>query len=164
MFFFCQWQEVSSRLSHLAQGCLRMDPAERLTCEQLLQQPYFDSLRHKSESSSREQQERNKRSRFPRKHLPPGVKSSPGAAHTVRSQRERPVIARCAFIVAQSPNGCPCLEIRAIWFLVWSDWAWNAFKKRKILLSTQAKMIWRCSKTKPTTCKGLTNPTKWILR
>lgn len=134
---FCQWQEVSSRLSHLAQGCLRMDPAERLTCEQLLQQPYFDSLRHKSECSSREQQERNKRSRFPRKHLPPGVKSSPGAAHTVRSQRERPVIAQCAFIVTQSPNGCPCLEIRAIWFLVW---------------------------TKPTICKGLTNPTKWILR
>lgn len=64
-----------------------MDPAERLTCEQLLQQPYFDSLRHKSESSSREQQERNKRSRFPRRHLPAGVKSSP-AEHSPSHVRE----------------------------------------------------------------------------
>lgn len=27
------------------QGCLHMNPAERLTCEQLLQHPYFDSVR-----------------------------------------------------------------------------------------------------------------------
>lgn len=55
------------------QGCLRMDPSERLTCEQLLLHPYFDSLREKSESSSREQ-DRSRRTRFPRKHHPPGVK------------------------------------------------------------------------------------------
>lgn len=77
----------SKQLCDAVQGCLRMDPAERLTCEQLLQQPYFDSLRHKSESSSREQQERNKRSRFPRRHLPAGVKSSP-AEHSPSHVRD----------------------------------------------------------------------------
>uniref|UniRef100_A0A8C6NU18 cyclin-dependent kinase n=1 Tax=Nothobranchius furzeri TaxID=105023 RepID=A0A8C6NU18_NOTFU len=48
-----------SNLSHqtlsLMKSCLRMDPSERLTCEQLLQHPYFDSLREKCESTSREQ-------------------------------------------------------------------------------------------------------------
>ncbi|XP_011383992.1 cyclin-dependent kinase-like 1 isoform X1 [Pteropus medius] len=29
----------------LLKGCLHMNPAERLTCEQLLQHPYFDSIR-----------------------------------------------------------------------------------------------------------------------
>nr|KAF6483600.1 cyclin dependent kinase like 1 [Rousettus aegyptiacus] len=29
----------------LLKGCLHMNPAERLTCEQLLQHPYFDSVR-----------------------------------------------------------------------------------------------------------------------
>ncbi|KAG8126695.1 putative Cyclin-dependent kinase-like 1 protein [Naja naja] len=29
----------------LMKGCLHMDPTERLTCEQLLQHPYFDSIR-----------------------------------------------------------------------------------------------------------------------
>ncbi|XP_062296122.1 cyclin-dependent kinase-like 1 isoform X2 [Scomber scombrus] len=57
-------------------GCLRMDPSERLTCEQLLQHPYFDSLREKSEGASREQDRSgNKRTRLPRKHLPTGVSS-----------------------------------------------------------------------------------------
>lgn len=50
-----------------------MDPSERLTCEQLLLHPYFDSLREKSESNSQEQDRR--RTRFPRKHLPPGVQN-----------------------------------------------------------------------------------------
>ncbi|CAG13230.1 unnamed protein product [Tetraodon nigroviridis] len=62
---------ISSQALSLMKGCLRMDPSERLTCEQLLLHPYFDSLREKSESSSREQ-DRNRRTRFPRKHLPPG--------------------------------------------------------------------------------------------
>lgn len=113
IFFLPVTGSKSPSLTHLVQGCLKMDPAERLTCEQLLQQPYFDSLRHKSENSSREQQERNKRSRFPRRHLPPGVKSCPGAARAVRSQRERPVIVQCAFIGVWSLNGCPCLEGKA---------------------------------------------------
>lgn len=65
-----------SRLLLMVQGCLRMDPSERLTCEQLLQHPYFDSLREKSEKTSWEQERSsNRRTRFPRKHLPPGVSS-----------------------------------------------------------------------------------------
>ncbi|PWA29642.1 hypothetical protein CCH79_00007964 [Gambusia affinis] len=50
------------------QGCLRVDPSERLTCEQLLRHPYFDRMREKSESTTRE----HKRTRLPRRHLPPG--------------------------------------------------------------------------------------------
>uniref|UniRef100_A0A668AB25 cyclin-dependent kinase n=1 Tax=Myripristis murdjan TaxID=586833 RepID=A0A668AB25_9TELE len=54
-------------------GCLRMDPSERLTCEQLLEHPYFDSFREKSESTTREHERSiNKRTRLPRKHLPHG--------------------------------------------------------------------------------------------
>ncbi|KAA8581884.1 hypothetical protein FQN60_008624 [Etheostoma spectabile] len=87
--FFCgvsipEAQEMESleqkypNLSHqalsLMKGCLRMDPSERLTCEQLLQQPYFGGLRGKSERSSREHdRSSNKRTGLPRKHLPPGV-------------------------------------------------------------------------------------------
>ncbi|XP_067469595.1 cyclin-dependent kinase-like 1 isoform X1 [Thunnus thynnus] len=64
---------LSHQALSLMKGCLRMDPSERLTCEQLLQHPYFDSLREKSESTSREQERSsNKRTRLPRKHLPPG--------------------------------------------------------------------------------------------
>ncbi|XP_034531695.1 cyclin-dependent kinase-like 1 isoform X2 [Notolabrus celidotus] len=66
-----KYPNLSHQALSLMKGCLRMDPSERLTCEQLLQQPYFDSLREKSETTSREQ-ERNKRTRFPRKHLPAG--------------------------------------------------------------------------------------------
>eukprot|EP00064_Thunnus_orientalis_P018219 superscaffoldBa00004119_g18313 len=64
---------LSHQALSLMKGCLRMDPSERLTCEQLLQHLYFDSLREKSESTSREQERSsNKRTRLPRKHLPPG--------------------------------------------------------------------------------------------
>ncbi|XP_029349270.1 cyclin-dependent kinase-like 1 isoform X2 [Echeneis naucrates] len=55
----------------LEMGCLRMDPSERLTCERLLQLPYFDSLREKSLSRDQDRSG-NKRTRFPRKQLPPG--------------------------------------------------------------------------------------------
>ncbi|MGH0184703.1 UNVERIFIED_CONTAM: hypothetical protein FKN15_015549 [Acipenser sinensis] len=53
-----------------------MDPAERLACGQLLEHPYFDSLREDSEAAAagREQERASKRrARLPRKHLPPGV-------------------------------------------------------------------------------------------
>ncbi|TNN65585.1 Cyclin-dependent kinase-like 1 [Liparis tanakae] len=64
---------LSAQALSLMKGCLRMDPSERLTCEQLLQQPYFDSLREKSCGTSREQERcGNRRARLPRKHLPPG--------------------------------------------------------------------------------------------
>ncbi|XP_068194259.1 cyclin-dependent kinase-like 1 [Antennarius striatus] len=68
-----KYPNLSPQAVSLMKGCLRMDPSERLTCEQLLQHPYFDSLRRRSESSSREQEHlSNKRTRLPRKHLPPG--------------------------------------------------------------------------------------------
>ncbi|KAM3870769.1 cyclin-dependent kinase-like 1 isoform 1-T1 [Diretmus argenteus] len=75
-YLFEPLEEKYPNLSHqalsLMKGCLRMDPAERLTCEQLLEHSYFDSLREKSESTAREHDRTNKRSRLPRKHLPPG--------------------------------------------------------------------------------------------
>lgn len=58
-----------------------MDPAERLSCEQLLELPYFDSLREESESVTREL-DRKRRTRQPRKHLPPGVCSHNYNTHT----------------------------------------------------------------------------------
>ncbi|MBN3271162.1 CDKL1 protein, partial [Polyodon spathula] len=66
---------VSSQALGLMKGCLRMDPAERLACGQLLEHPYFDSLREDSEAAAagREQERATKRrARLPRKHLPPG--------------------------------------------------------------------------------------------
>lgn len=64
-----------------------MDPSERLTCEQLLRHPYFDSMREKSESTSRELDRTNyKRTRLPRRHLPPGVSNNNGV-HMLSSRR-----------------------------------------------------------------------------
>ncbi|XP_074400218.1 cyclin-dependent kinase-like 1 isoform X1 [Zonotrichia albicollis] len=54
----------------LMKGCLRMDPAERLSCEQLLQQPYFDSLREAAEPGREHPRGSQKAARLPRKHLP----------------------------------------------------------------------------------------------
>uniref|UniRef100_A0A8D3DEZ1 cyclin-dependent kinase n=1 Tax=Scophthalmus maximus TaxID=52904 RepID=A0A8D3DEZ1_SCOMX len=69
-----KYPNLSQQALSLMKGCLRMDPSERLTCEQLLLHPYFDSLREKSGSTSRDQDRAgNKRTRLPRKHLPPGV-------------------------------------------------------------------------------------------
>ncbi|KAM9707627.1 cyclin-dependent kinase-like 1 isoform 1-T1 [Menidia menidia] len=68
-----KYPNLSHQTLSLMKGCLRMDPAERLSCEQLLQHPYFDSMREKSESTSREQDRiGSKRTRLPRRHLPPG--------------------------------------------------------------------------------------------
>ncbi|XP_064571995.1 cyclin-dependent kinase-like 1 isoform X5 [Zonotrichia leucophrys gambelii] len=54
----------------LMKGCLRMDPAERQSCEQLLQQPYFDSLREAAEPGREHPRGSQKAARLPRKHLP----------------------------------------------------------------------------------------------
>ncbi|KAI1895266.1 hypothetical protein AGOR_G00104530 [Albula goreensis] len=68
-----RYPNLSYQALGLMKGCLRMDPSERLTCEQLLEHPYFDSQREESESAAREQDRATKRrSRLPRKHLPPG--------------------------------------------------------------------------------------------
>ncbi|XP_076156779.1 cyclin-dependent kinase-like 1 [Alosa pseudoharengus] len=69
-----KYPNLSYQALSLMRGCLRMDPSERLSCEQLLEHPYFDSLREESESVARELNRATKRrSRQPRaKHLPPG--------------------------------------------------------------------------------------------
>uniref|UniRef100_A0ABK0LUV2 Cyclin dependent kinase like 1 n=1 Tax=Rattus norvegicus TaxID=10116 RepID=A0ABK0LUV2_RAT len=50
-------------------GCLHMDPAERLTCEQLLQHPYFDSIRDVGELARPHDKPTRKTLRQSRKHL-----------------------------------------------------------------------------------------------
>ncbi|CAL8302274.1 unnamed protein product [Boreogadus saida] len=67
-----RYAQVSHQAMSLMKGCLRMDPSERQTCEQLLEHHYFDSLREKSSSREHERATTNKRPRLPRKHLPPG--------------------------------------------------------------------------------------------
>ncbi|XP_060030986.1 cyclin-dependent kinase-like 1 isoform X3 [Erinaceus europaeus] len=54
----------------LLKGCLQMNPAERLTCEQLLQHPYFDSIREKRNSVEDHDKPTRKTLRPSRKHLP----------------------------------------------------------------------------------------------
>ncbi|KAK1894715.1 Cyclin-dependent kinase-like 1 [Dissostichus eleginoides] len=65
-----KYPNVSHQALSLMKGCLRMDPSERLSCETLLQHPYFDSLQEKSSSS--QDRSGNRRTRLTRKHLPPG--------------------------------------------------------------------------------------------
>ncbi|KAJ4920528.1 hypothetical protein JOQ06_022661, partial [Pogonophryne albipinna] len=65
-----KYPNVSHQALSLMKDCLRMDPSERLSCETLLQHPYFDSLQEKSSSS--QDRSGNRRTRLTRKHLPPG--------------------------------------------------------------------------------------------
>ncbi|XP_059552733.1 cyclin-dependent kinase-like 1 isoform X2 [Myotis daubentonii] len=53
----------------LLKGCLHMDPAERLTCEQLLQHPYFDSIREIRDLAKYDKPTRKTLRQNP-KHLP----------------------------------------------------------------------------------------------
>ncbi|XP_008569632.1 PREDICTED: cyclin-dependent kinase-like 1 [Galeopterus variegatus] len=52
----------------ILKGCLHMDPAERLTCEQLLQHPYFDGIRAIGDLAK--EHDKPTRKRQSRKHLP----------------------------------------------------------------------------------------------
>ncbi|XP_077587089.1 cyclin-dependent kinase-like 1 [Stigmatopora nigra] len=61
-----KYPNLSQQALSLMKACLRMNPAERLPCERLLQHPYFDSLRHGHDLHG------NRRTRPPRKHLPTG--------------------------------------------------------------------------------------------
>ncbi|XP_074854612.1 cyclin-dependent kinase-like 1 isoform X2 [Carettochelys insculpta] len=54
----------------LMKGCLHMDPAERLTCEQLLQHPYFDSMREAADLGKEHEKATRKPTRPTRKHMP----------------------------------------------------------------------------------------------
>uniref|UniRef100_A0A8C3WTA7 cyclin-dependent kinase n=1 Tax=Catagonus wagneri TaxID=51154 RepID=A0A8C3WTA7_9CETA len=51
----------------LLKGCLHMNPAERLTCEQLLQHPYFDGIRETGDLT-KEREKPRKTLRQSRKH------------------------------------------------------------------------------------------------
>ncbi|KFV95709.1 Cyclin-dependent kinase-like 1, partial [Eurypyga helias] len=51
-------------------GCLRMDPAERQTCEQLLQHPYFDSIREAADLGKEHEKTARKPARLTQKHMP----------------------------------------------------------------------------------------------
>lgn len=57
-------------------GCLHMDPAERLTCEQLLQHPYLDSVRDAGDLTRQDDKSVRKTLRQSRKH-PAGLQHLP---------------------------------------------------------------------------------------
>lgn len=61
------------RGSLFPQGCLHMDPAERLTCEQLLKHPYFDGVRDAGDLTRQDDKSVRKTLRQSRKH-PAGVR------------------------------------------------------------------------------------------
>lgn len=54
-----------------------MNPAERLTCEQLLQHPYFDSIREIGDLAKQHDRPTRRTLRQAQKHLP-GVNTGPG--------------------------------------------------------------------------------------
>ncbi|XP_043930228.1 cyclin-dependent kinase-like 1 isoform X1 [Protopterus annectens] len=51
-------------------GCLHMDPSSRLTCEQLLEHPYFDSFNEDGDLEREQERIAKKRGRQTRKQLP----------------------------------------------------------------------------------------------
>ncbi|XP_037097244.1 cyclin-dependent kinase-like 1 [Syngnathus acus] len=74
-----KYPNLSHQTLSLMKACLRMNPSERLPCEQLLQHPYFDNLRHKYQRNAKQgninasvghDRHGNRRTRLPRKHLP----------------------------------------------------------------------------------------------
>ncbi|GAB5572843.1 cyclin-dependent kinase-like 4 [Prionailurus iriomotensis] len=65
-----KFPNISSPALGLLKGCLHMNPAERMTCEQLLQHPYFDSIRETGDSAKERDRPIRKTLRQSRKHLP----------------------------------------------------------------------------------------------
>lgn len=65
-----KFPNISYSALALMKGCLRMDPAERQTCEQLLQQPYFDGFREAAELGKEHEKTARKPARLTRKHMP----------------------------------------------------------------------------------------------
>nr|XP_051678786.1 cyclin-dependent kinase-like 1 isoform X3 [Oryctolagus cuniculus] len=65
-----RFPNISHPALGLLKGCLHMDPAQRLTCEQLLQHPYFDSIRETRELAKDHDKPTRKNLRQSRKHLP----------------------------------------------------------------------------------------------
>ncbi|XP_050831462.1 cyclin-dependent kinase-like 1 isoform X3 [Serinus canaria] len=65
-----KFPNISYSALALMKGCLRMDPAERQSCEQLLQHPYFDSFREPAELGKEHKKSTQKPARLTRKHVP----------------------------------------------------------------------------------------------
>ncbi|NWR53355.1 CDKL1 protein, partial [Regulus satrapa] len=65
-----KFPNISYSALALMKGCLRMDPAERQSCEQLLQQPYLESFREAAELGKEHGRSARRPARPPRKHVP----------------------------------------------------------------------------------------------
>ncbi|KAM4667326.1 cyclin-dependent kinase-like 1 isoform 1-T1 [Amazona ochrocephala] len=65
-----KFPHISYSALALMKSCLRMDPAKRQTCEQLLQHPYFDSIREAADLGKEHGKTAWKPARLPRKHVP----------------------------------------------------------------------------------------------
>ncbi|NXX98984.1 CDKL1 protein, partial [Centropus bengalensis] len=65
-----KFPNISYSALALMKGCLRMDPAERQTCEQLLQHPYFDSIRGGADLGKEREKTARNAGRLPRKQVP----------------------------------------------------------------------------------------------
>ncbi|NXB77597.1 CDKL1 protein, partial [Donacobius atricapilla] len=65
-----KFPNISYSALAVMKGCLRMDPAERQSCEQLLQQPYFDSFREAAEPGKEREKSPRRAARLTREHMP----------------------------------------------------------------------------------------------
>ncbi|NXY84804.1 CDKL1 protein, partial [Alcedo cyanopectus] len=65
-----KFPNISYSALSVMKGCLRMDPAERQTCEQLLLHPYFDSIREAADPGKEHERTARKPARLPQKHVP----------------------------------------------------------------------------------------------
>ncbi|GCB70396.1 hypothetical protein scyTo_0010773 [Scyliorhinus torazame] len=71
-----KFPHISPQALHFMKGCLMMNPMERLTCEQLLQHPHFDSCREEMDSSRDVEKLNRRHERMPRRR-PPGLQYLP---------------------------------------------------------------------------------------
>lgn len=65
-----RFPNISANAMGLMKGCLHMDPAERLKCEQLLEHPYFDSIREETEAAKDPERVSRRQTRLHRKYFP----------------------------------------------------------------------------------------------
>ncbi|KAM8921724.1 cyclin-dependent kinase-like 1 isoform 2-T2 [Pelodytes ibericus] len=65
-----RFANISPLAMGLMKGCLHMNPMERLSCQQLLEHPYFDSIRDDGESGKDCERVSRKQTRLHRKNFP----------------------------------------------------------------------------------------------
>uniref|UniRef100_A0A8C2T693 mitogen-activated protein kinase n=1 Tax=Coturnix japonica TaxID=93934 RepID=A0A8C2T693_COTJA len=103
----------------LMKGCLCMDPAERQTCEQLLQHPYFDSIREADLGKEHEKAARRP-AKLTRKHVVCGGKlfslrgdtswaQAQGGQFVVRVNLENSVVCWLYFTLGRRINQSHCV-------------------------------------------------------